>query len=236
MSSPLSKTNPSQLCSTAEDKKADVADGADATPVVDVADAKPSHRHELAQIPSYDIDFLRAEEVEGSLHRFVAADHRTGSPMSATGDRKPLVLAVEDDKDTQQYVRMVLSADYEILLASSAEEARRHLSEHPGIDVVLMDLALRDDEDGLMLASWLRTTSQWKDLPIIATTAQVLPEVRRAALDGGCDSFLTKPISPGTLRAEVREVLTGARNLSRDPDQQSIRGRKTNVGQRFPSK
>jgi CheY-like chemotaxis protein len=129
--------------------------------------------------------------------------------------RKPLVLVVEDDDLTLPYVARVLGRDFDTLLAASGAEARAQLAAHPDVEVVLMDLSLKGDEDGLELTRWLRADSRWKNVPIIATTAHALAEDRRAALAAGCSAYLAKPISPGELVAAVRRARDAAARADR---------------------
>lgn len=44
-------------------------------------------------------------------------------------------------------------------------------------DAALMDLSLKGDEDGLMLARWMRPEPHWRDVSIIATTAHAMAQV-----------------------------------------------------------
>jgi CheY-like chemotaxis protein len=118
---------------------------------------------------------------------------------------KPLVLVVEDDLDTQTYMRAVLSSRYRVVVASSADEARRRLDEAAGaVAIVLLDLSLRGEEDGLSLARALRADGRYRALPIVATTAHAFPEDRRNVLEAGCDDYLAKPIEVSDLLAKVR--------------------------------
>jgi CheY-like chemotaxis protein/anti-sigma regulatory factor (Ser/Thr protein kinase) len=120
---------------------------------------------------------------------------------------RPAVLVVEDDGDTQHYMRALLKSEYEVLLASSADEARRRLSEDPGrIHIILMDLSLKGPEDGLMLTRELRAQERWKQVSIIATTAHAFADDRRRALDAGCDAYFAKPFDHKALLSLMREL------------------------------
>jgi CheY-like chemotaxis protein len=136
----------------------------------------------------------------------------SGEPTHA---RRPLVLVVEDDELSQNYVATALQSDFETALASSASEARQQLAAHSAdVAVILMDLSLKGDESGLMLTRWLRADSPWKDVPVIATTAYALPEHQRAALAAGCTVHLPKPFSRVELLAAVWKALRGTRSIT----------------------
>jgi PAS domain S-box-containing protein len=120
----------------------------------------------------------------------------------------PTVLVVEDDRDTQAFMRVTLAQRYEVLLAASAEEARRMLEAHPTVSAILMDLDLRGAEDGLDLTRSLRAHRRWMQIPIVALTAYATLEDRNSALEAGCDDFVAKPISRNDLIAKIDALLT----------------------------
>ena len=105
------------------------------------------------------------------------------------------VLVVEDDVETQRFMRVLLGRRYDVLLASSGDEMRRQLdSQGERVRVVLMDLSLKDGEDGLELTRSLRKQERWQKLPIVAVTAHAFPTDRANALSAGCDAYVEKPI------------------------------------------
>jgi CheY-like chemotaxis protein len=139
--------------------------------------------------------------------RPLPSDARIGGADGDPGDwAKPCVLVVEDDLETQTMMRAMLRERYRVLTADDAKEARRMLA-FPGekVRVVLMDLSLRGDEDGLTLTKALRTDERWRTLPIVAVTAHALSEDRDNALAAGCDAYLPKPVE----RARLLSVIQG---------------------------
>jgi CheY-like chemotaxis protein len=108
---------------------------------------------------------------------------------------RPCVLVVEDDVETQRFMRVLLGRRYEVLLASSGNEVRQQLETDGGrVRLVLMDLSLKGGEDGLTLTRALRHQERWKRLPIVAVTAHASPSDRANALNAGCDAYVEKPI------------------------------------------
>ena len=77
------------------------------------------------------------------------------------------------------------------------------------IDLVLMDVQM-PIMDGLTASRTRREQEQNEQLPhmpIIALTASVLPEDKKAALDAGMDGFANKPIDMMLLNHEIAQVL-----------------------------
>jgi PAS domain S-box-containing protein len=135
----------------------------------------------------------------------------TGADAAAADPegRKPMVLVVEDDADSQLYVETILGRSYRILMAATGQEVRDALAEHVGeIRAVLMDVSLRAGEDGLSLTRYLRSQSDWRDVPVVATTAHDQPEWRLEAFEAGCNAFLSKPFTPRQLLAVVDGFVT----------------------------
>jgi CheY-like chemotaxis protein len=134
-----------------------------------------------------------------------------GTKPPGPGNGKPMVLVVEDDTDNQLYVETILGRSYRILSASTGEELRDALAGHVGeICAVLMDVTLHGKEDGLSLTRYLRSRPEWRDVPVVATTAHDLPEWRLEAFEAGCDAFLSKPFTPRQLLSIVDGFVTSA--------------------------
>jgi CheY-like chemotaxis protein len=123
-------------------------------------------------------------------------------------DTRPGVLVVEDDQETQGFMRVLLGRRYAVVLAGSGDEMRRRLeSEGERIRVVLMDLSLKGGEDGLQLTRALRADARWKSLPVIAVTAHAFPSDRANALAAGCDAYVEKPIDNDRLLRMIDRYL-----------------------------
>lgn len=106
----------------------------------------------------------------------------------------PKILLIEDDSDTRELVRLTLELDgHQVVEAASAEEgvaaARQAVP-----DLVLMDLSLAGQYDGLEATRRLRADPRFDGTPIIALTAHALEGDREKSLAAGCDDHWTKPI------------------------------------------
>ena len=117
----------------------------------------------------------------------------TNGVVHHTTDRTVTILVVEDDEDNQSLIRKTLGNQFEIRIASSADEARRELEGHP-VNLILMDWSLHGAEDGVTLTRSLRQDPRFKKIPVVAVTAHALPEDRKLAVATGFDAFLGKPI------------------------------------------
>src|SRR5688572_29355446 len=103
----------------------------------------------------------------------------------------PLVLLVEDDRDTREMYSSYLS--YSGLTVNEASTGRRALESAAKqcADVVVTDIAM-PEMDGLELSRRLRAHAPTRDVPIIAVSGQASERAREA----GADVVLDKPCEP----------------------------------------
>jgi PAS domain S-box-containing protein len=140
--------------------------------------------------------------------RLIAGREGAGA---AEGDRSldgVRVLVVDDDPDFLDLSAMILRrAGAQVRATSSAARAYDVIDSWLP-NVVLTDLAM-PGEDGFMLASAARAIFSARHAPVsmVAVTAYGTPESRARAARAGFDLYLTKPIDPDDLAAEVAGVI-----------------------------
>jgi CheY-like chemotaxis protein len=99
---------------------------------------------------------------------------------------------VEDDIQSQQYMKILLAKHFAVELSSTAKDAWQLLNSTP-IDLVLMDISLHGEIDGLQLTRMIRDAETLRALPVIALTAHAFPADRQKSIDAGCTDYLSKP-------------------------------------------
>jgi len=124
--------------------------------------------------------------------------------MKAKGKR---ILVVDDELPIQRILRRNLSArGYDVLVADDGEQAVEMARAHQP-DLILLDLCLPGELDGLEVCRQVRLTMQ---TPIIVLSALTEEKQKVEALDLGADDYLTKPFSNDELQARVRACLRRA--------------------------
>jgi CheY-like chemotaxis protein len=120
------------------------------------------------------------------------------------------ILVVDDNAVNLKLTRALLAVEgYEIATAASAEEALSVLAAlRP--QLILTDIKLTG-MDGLELTRRLKSSAEWKAVPVIALTGLDAAEDQRQALAAGCSGFLSKPVKSQVLRSLVRKHLAGER-------------------------
>ncbi len=120
-------------------------------------------------------------------------------------DPKPKLLIVEDDISSQQYYTIILSDHYDLTIVATVKAAKQAIQD-TDFGLVLVDISLPGDEDGIDLVKFLVRESAQK-LPPIVVTANAFPQNREEALAAGAVEFFTKPIMSGTLLDAVQKYV-----------------------------
>ena len=115
------------------------------------------------------------------------------------------VLVVEDDAQLQVLAARVLQTyGYTAVIAGNGAEALRLAASEPAPALVLMDLAL-PDQDGIEVTRALKAANP--GLVVIAVSAHAMVADRDRARAAGCSGFLTKPYQIDQLIDVVRGAI-----------------------------
>jgi DNA-binding response OmpR family regulator len=118
----------------------------------------------------------------------------------------PLVLLVDDDRDTREMYGLGLELQsLRLATAGSAAEALR-LAEQLSPHVIVTDLTL-PDADGLELCGLLRSGARTHAIPVIALTGRSDGDQVSLATQAGARRVVLKPCTPEELATVIRDVL-----------------------------
>lgn len=114
------------------------------------------------------------------------------------------VLVVDDDERLCRTLVRILSADgFSVSCAHDGAGMWRMLRMREA-DLIILDLWLPGEEDGLSLARRLRTDS---NVPLIMLTGRTDSIDKVLGLETGADDYITKPFDSQELTARIRSVL-----------------------------
>ncbi|NBN79928.1 response regulator [Microvirga tunisiensis] len=153
----------------------------------------------------FTVDLPLLEAPPGSAVPAVAGQDRPASG----GQRRLSLLLVEDNEINQQVAAGLLArAGHRCTVAPGGMEALARLAEET-FDAVLMDLQM-PGLDGFETTRRIRALPAGGSLPIIALTANAMPEDVARSQAAGMNGHLAKPIRPDDL-ARVLDRLAGGR-------------------------
>ena len=164
------------------------------------------------------------------------------SSLEATIDKhdskaaqRPLQILAAEDSPVNAMLLEGLLEEHELLVVGNGQEALDQLASRD-FDVVLMDVRM-PVMDGLEATRRIRERDN--DIPIIAMTAQALPEDEAECLEAGMTGYLAKPLSPSALQAALNALQTSvARDQTSEAAESAERGAETSSGSQneLPSK
>ncbi len=140
-----------------------------------------------------------------------------GAQMTETGPKRPrlentmdasakTVLIVEDNELNMKLFHDLLDAHgYRTIQTRDGLEAldlaRKHVP-----DLILMDIQL-PEVSGLEVTKWLKEDEKLKAIPVIAVTAFAMKGDEEKIRQGGCEAYISKPISVMHFLETIRKFL-----------------------------
>jgi CheY-like chemotaxis protein/anti-sigma regulatory factor (Ser/Thr protein kinase) len=150
------------------------------------------------------------------LARFAPQQPRVRTPAALPPLR---VLVADDVPQNQELLQLLLARRGHTMTAAADGAAVVELAAREEFDVILMDFQM-PTIDGLSATRLIRQQAESAGrprVPVIAMTASVLPEHRRASFEAGMDGFASKPIDWFALSHEIARVL-GLGSFHPDPE------------------
>jgi CheY-like chemotaxis protein len=100
-----------------------------------------------------------------------------------------------------------------VLYADNGSDGIRLLTEHPEVDIVLMD-AMMPDMDGNATTKLIRALPGGADLPVVFLTAKAMPGDRESSLAAGATDYVTKPVDKELLLSVMATWISRARDTT----------------------
>lgn len=151
---------------------------------------------------------------EALLELYRERRRQPGRSSEAAPDERPdapCILVAEDNPVNQLVVRGFLAKrGYAVRLAGNGRLALdEYLRDPNGIQLILMDGEM-PEMDGFEATRLIRREERaqgWPRVPIVALTAHILDEHRRAGIEAGMDAYLGKPVDRAELYATLERLL-----------------------------
>jgi PAS domain S-box-containing protein len=143
------------------------------------------------------------------------------------------ILAADDAPQNLELLTLLLGAHgHTVVPAHNGLEAVQYAAAQR-FDIVLMDVQM-PDMDGHAATRAIRAQEAERAaprVPVIALSASVLSDDRRAALEAGMDAFVSKPVDLVELSLQMARVLGFAENIDRVPQRSGARPQLLNIEQ-----
>jgi two-component system, cell cycle response regulator DivK len=116
------------------------------------------------------------------------------------------ILVVEDNELNMKLFHDLLEAQgYDVLQSQDGMEALKLARTHRP-DLILMDIQL-PEVSGLEVTKWLKEDEELRSIPVIAVTAFAMKGDEEKIREGGCEAYISKPISVASFLETVEKYL-----------------------------
>lgn len=161
-----------------------------------------------------DKDALSIKEAIVPLTKASVIDKKEGKSPLPNQISKQTILVVEDNKDLQDYLRIVLEEQYNVLISNNGQEAiellDRCFSKEAAAEkrpsLVLSDVMM-PLMDGFQLLEKIKQDDRTRLLPVIMLTAKAELRDRLHALRIGVDDYMPKPFEEEELLVRIENLL-----------------------------
>ena len=148
----------------------------------------------------YEFQYGDGMEYSGDIADYKATDLTKAGPMTKT------VMIVEDNELNMKLFHDLLDAHgYQTLQTRNGLEALALAREHHP-DLILMDIQL-PEVSGLEVTKWLKEDDKLRSIPVIAVTAFAMKGDEERIREGGCEAYISKPISVLKFIDTVRQFI-----------------------------
>lgn len=154
--------------------------------------------------PSYLQKRARLPRLVGDSSSQKMTLRKDAGPMAKT------VLIVEDNELNMKLFHDLLDAHgYSTLQTRNGIDAIALARKHKP-DLIVMDIQL-PEVSGLDVTKWLKEDDNLRHIPIVAVTAFAMKGDEERIREGGCEAYLSKPISVSLFLDTIRQFIGAGR-------------------------
>jgi signal transduction histidine kinase/DNA-binding response OmpR family regulator/ligand-binding sensor domain-containing protein len=138
------------------------------------------------------------ETLSQSNRNYTPANHEQD------GDRKT-ILIVEDNQDLRNFLKDLLSEEYNVETANNGKDALDIIHSDDHISLIVSDIRM-PVMDGLSFCKRIKDDVETSHLPVLLLTAKQGEESEIEGLKTGADDYITKPFSEEILKTKLRNI------------------------------
>ncbi len=129
----------------------------------------------------------------------------SGQGQRADGRAKQILIVEDNELNMKLFHDLLIAHGYATIQTRNGMDALGLAREHRP-DLILMDIQL-PEVSGLEVTKWLKEDDELRDIPVVAVTAFAMKGDEERIRQGGCEAYISKPISIGTFIATVRQFI-----------------------------
>ena len=168
------------------------------------------------ELPRKEVMISRTQELQEESKPQIKAESAPAEVLPLPNEgKKPHLLIVEDNVELREYIKQILTVQYNVEEAANGMEALKMLEgethdTRQKIDLVISDVMM-PLMDGFELLEKLKSDNRWKGLPVIMLTARAALQDKLKALRIGVDDYMLKPFEEEELLARVANLISNYR-------------------------
>ena len=133
---------------------------------------------------------------------------QTAAQSQADAMQKTILIVEDNELNMKLFNDLLEAHGYRTLQTRNGKEALELTRLHKP-DLILMDIQL-PEVSGLQVTRWIKQDEALRHIPVIAITAFAMKGDEERILAGGCEAYMSKPISILKFLETVRRFLNQA--------------------------
>jgi len=131
-----------------------------------------------------------------------------GASPSAKGSKKRVMIVEDNELNMKLFHDLLEAHGYATIQTRNGKDALELARKHRP-HLILMDIQL-PEVSGLDVTRWLKEDAELCSIPVIAVTAYAMKGDEERIREGGCEAYISKPISVIGFIQTVREFVEAA--------------------------
>ncbi|MDR2915885.1 MAG: response regulator, partial [Tannerella sp.] len=144
-------------------------------------------------------------------HKEKEETHTYEKSMLDEEDNRPLIVIVEDDVSTANFIHEILKKDYRCVIAHNGKNGLKSCIDLQP-DLIITD-AMMPIMDGLEMCRRIRQHLPLASVPIILLTAKKDPRIEYQSAQLNVDAFISKPFDYSLLQARIIQLIGNKERL-----------------------
>ena len=118
-------------------------------------------------------------------------------------NEKQTILIVDDSKFNRDILKEILGETYHYLEAENGNQAIQLIGDHPGIDLILLDIHM-PQMDGFEVLEMMNKSQCINETPVIKISSEESVTMMRKAYEMGITDYITRPFDTVIVKKECK--------------------------------